>query len=133
LAFLTGGWLAASVGVLACAPQPAGYGVAVAYPADLGPLKEELFGTLMVGGLVLGLRAVLRRDIRTHQRWMARAYAVAQGAGTQALILGPMVLLAGQPSGALKATGMGAAWVINLAVAEWLVRRSQAGQSSRRV
>lgn len=91
------------------------------------------FGTLMVAGLVLGVRAVLRRDIRTHQRWMARSYAVAQGAGTQALILGPMVLLVDQPGGTLKATGMAAAWVINLAVAEWLVRRSQAGHSSRRV
>lgn len=90
-------------------------------------------GTLMVAGLVLGVRAVLRRDIRTHQRWMARSYAVAQGAGTQALILGPMVLLVDQPGGTLKATGMAAAWVINLAVAEWLVRRSQAGHSSRRV
>lgn len=91
------------------------------------------FGSVMVAGLVLGVRAILRRDVRTHQRWMARAYAVAQGSGTQALILGPMVFLVGQPAGALKATGMGAAWVINLAVAEWLVRRSQAGQSSRRV
>jgi uncharacterized membrane protein len=99
-----------------------------------------VFGSLMVGGLVLGVLAVLRRDIRTHQRWMARSYAVAQGAGTQALILGPMVLLStgqggGQPGGALKATCMGAAWIINLVVAEWLVRRSQSrpAQSSRRV
>lgn len=95
------------------------------------------FGTLMVGGLVLGLRAVLRRDIRTHQRWMARSYAIALGAGSQALILGPMVLFVDQPGGTLKASGMAAGWVINLAVAEWLVRRSQsrsgAGQSRRRV
>ena len=85
-----------------------------------------LFGAVMVGGLVLGLLAIRRRDVRTHQRWMARAYAVAQGAGTQALVLGPVVVVAGQPSGNLKAVGMGAAWVINLAVAEWLVRRSEA-------
>jgi uncharacterized membrane protein len=91
------------------------------------------FGSIMVAGLVLGLRAVLRRDIRSHQRWMARAYAVAQGAGTQALVLGPMVLFVDQPGGNLKAAGMGFAWVLNLAVAEWLVRRSQSGQSSRRV
>jgi uncharacterized membrane protein len=84
-----------------------------------------LFGSLMVAGLVLGVRAVLRHDIRTHQRWMARAYAVAQGAGTQALVLGPITLVAGQPSGNLKAAGMAFAWVLNLAVAEWLVRRSQ--------
>lgn len=96
------------------------------------------FGSLMAAGLVLGVLAILRRDVRTHQRWMARSYAVAQGAGTQALILGPMVLLLNQqgvdqPGGTLKATGMGAAWVINLVVAEWLVRRSQAAQSRRRV
>ena len=96
-----------------------------------------VFGSLMVAGLVLGLAAIRRRDIRTHQRWMARAYAVAQGAGTQAVILGPMVLFVDQPGGTLKATGMAVAWVINLAVAEWLVRRSQSrssrGQSRRRV
>jgi hypothetical protein len=91
-----------------------------------------LFGTLMAVGLVVGLAAIRGRDVRAHQRWMARSYAVAQGAGTQALVLGPMVLLVDQPGGALKATGMGFAWVLNLAVAEWLVRRSQARQSSRR-
>lgn len=88
-----------------------------------------LFGAVMVAGLVLGLLAIRRRDVRTHQRWMARAYAVAQGAGTQALFLGPYVALVGQPSGHPKAVVMGLAWVVNLAFAEWLVRRSQAGQS----
>ncbi|KQV66016.1 hypothetical protein ASC64_13750 [Nocardioides sp. Root122] len=95
-----------------------------------------LFGSLMVAGLVLGLLAIRRRDERTHQRWMARAYAVGQGAGTQALVLGPMVLVVDQPGGTLKASGMAFAWVLNLVVAEWLVRRSQArqsGQPSRRV
>src|SRR6478735_6281022 len=86
-----------------------------------------------VSGLVMGVAAIRARDVRTHQRWMARSYAVAQGAGTQALVLGPMVLFVDQPGGGLKAAGMGFAWVLNLAVAEWLVRRSQARQSSRRV
>lgn len=89
-----------------------------------------LFGSVMVAGLVLGLAAIRRRDVRTHQRWMARAYAVGQGAGTQALVLGPMVLLVDQPGGTTKASGMAFAWVLNLVVAEWLVRRSQ---SRRRV
>ncbi len=92
-----------------------------------------LFGSVMLAGLVLGLTAIRRRDVRTHQRWMARAYAVGQGAGTQALVLGPMVLVVDQPGGTLKASGMAFAWVLNLAVAEWLVRRSQSRQSSRRV
>ena len=58
------------------------------------------FGSLMVAGLVLGVRAVLRHDVRTHQRWMAQAYAV----------------------------GMGSPGSSTLAVAEWLVRRSQSAQ-----
>ncbi len=82
---------------------------------------------------MLGLLAVRRRDIRTHQRWMARSYAVALAGGTQAVVLGPMVFLVEQPGGNLKAAGMAFGWVLNLVVAEWLVRRSQAGQSSRRV
>ena len=92
-----------------------------------------LFGAVMVAGLVLGLVAIRRRDVRSHQRWMARAYAVGQGAGTQALFLGPYVALVGQPSGTPKAVVMGLAWAVNVAVAEWLVRRSQSGHSSRRV
>lgn len=89
-----------------------------------------LFGAVMVAGLVLGLVAIRRRDVATHQRWMARAYAVGQGAGTQALFLGPYVALVGQPSGNPKAVVMGLAWAVNLVLAEWLVRRSQ---SRRRV
>ncbi|MCF6377074.1 DUF2306 domain-containing protein [Nocardioides KLBMP 9356] len=87
-----------------------------------------VFGSLMVAGLVLGLLAIRRRDVVTHQRWMARSYAVAQGAGTQALFLLPYVVLVGQPSGNPKALVMGLAWVVNLTVAEWLVRRSVAGR-----
>jgi uncharacterized membrane protein len=121
-----------------------GLWMAVWYPLpahdnDALMVSRLVFGSVMVAGLVLGVLAIRRRDVRTHQRWMARAYAVAQGAGTQAIVLGPMVLFVDQPGGNLKAAGMTVAWIINLAVAEWLVRRSQArrgqarGQSRRRV
>lgn len=72
--------------------------------------------------LVLGVVAVRRRDIAAHRAWMIRAYALSLGAGTQVLtggfggaIFGPGVL-----AGDLA---KGAAWVINLAVAEWIIRR----------
>ncbi|NYE35024.1 putative membrane protein [Nocardioides cavernae] len=117
------------------AAATSGLWMTVAYPlpehdnAALMVLRL-LFGGLMVLGLVRGVVAIRRGDVRAHQRWMARAYAVAQGAGTQALVLGPMVVVVDQPGGGLKAAGMGFAWVLNLVVAEWLVRR---GQSRRRV
>ncbi len=95
-------------------------------------LLRLVFGTLMAVALVLGVLAIVRRDVRTHQRWMARAYAVGQGAGTQAVVLGPMTLLVDEPGGNVRAAGMGFAWVLNLVVAEWLVRRSQSARSSRR-
>lgn len=117
-----------------------GLWMTVAYPLpahDTGALMviRLLFGGLMVLGLVLGVVTVRRGDVRAHQRWMVRAYAVAQGAGTQALVLGPLALVVEQPGGDVKAFGMALAWAINLGVAEWLVRRSQArpGQSRRRV
>jgi uncharacterized membrane protein len=118
-----------------------GLWMAVWYPLpahdnDALMLSRLLFGSLMVAGLVLGVLAIRRRDVRAHQRWMARAYAVAQGAGTQVIVLGPMMLLTAgqggdQPGGNLRAAGMTVGWLINLAVAELLVRRNQA-RSGRR-
>jgi hypothetical protein len=57
---------------------------------------------------------------------MMRAYAIGLGAGTQALILMAGEMIAGKPSELSRALLMGAAWVINLAVAEWGIRRRPA-------
>lgn len=80
-------------------------------------------GVVMVVSLVLGVRAALRRDFVTHRAWMMRAYALAMGAGTQALLLGPYVVVAGIPGPVVNTVLMTAAWVINAAVAEWVIRR----------
>jgi hypothetical protein len=82
-----------------------------------------VFGSAMVMSLILGFWAVLRRDFTTHGAWMARAYAIGLGAGTQALILIVPELLASPPDVTTRAVLMGAAWVINLAVAEYFIRR----------
>jgi len=81
-----------------------------------------LFGSAMVACVVLGFLAVRRRDFVQHGAWMTRGYALALGAGTQALLHLPW-LLVGKPSVAARALLMGAGWVINLAVAEWIIRR----------
>ena len=53
---------------------------------------------------------------------MTRAYALALGAGTQAFTVGFGEALFG--SGVTRTDlMMGAAWAINLAVAEWFIRR----------
>ena len=97
-------------------------------PATDGPVllvERLIFGSIMVASLLLGLRAILRRDISTHSAWMRRAYAIGMGAGTQVLLLAPWEIAFGKPDQAVRAVLMGLAWVINLAVAEYFIQRSR--------
>jgi uncharacterized membrane protein len=89
---------------------------------DLLYLLRLVFGSALAACLVLGVAAVRRGDIATHRAWMVRAYAIGLGAGTQVFTEGI--------GGAIFGTGVlagdlakGAGWVINLAVAEWALRR----------
>jgi len=84
-----------------------------------------LFGSGMVVSIALGLAAILRRDIAQHRAWMIRGYAIGQGAGTQALVGLPWFLIFGKPSEFDNALMMGFCWIINLAVAEWIIRRNR--------
>ena len=89
---------------------------------DLLYVFRLIFASAMAGSLVLGFNAIRRRDIASHRAWMTRAYALGLGAGTQVFTegIGEAVFGVGTVSGDLA---KGAAWVINLAVAEWVIRR----------
>lgn len=82
-----------------------------------------VFGSAMVASIVLGLRAVLRRDFVRHSAWMTRAYALGVAAGTQAIVLAFWIGIVGPTDPPTRAALMGAAWVINLAVGEYVIRR----------
>ncbi len=85
-----------------------------------------LFGSAMVLSLVLSIVAIRQWDFVGHGAWMIRGYAIGLGAGTQVLTLLVGELIAGPPSEFSRALLMGAAWVINLAVAEWIIRKQPA-------
>jgi uncharacterized membrane protein YozB (DUF420 family) len=100
---------------------------AYAIPAEQqGPL---LYGTRLVVGIAMALavlvsvRAVLQRRFAQHRAWMIRAYALGQGAGTQALIMLPAALIAGSPTFFFRDVLMASAWGLNVLFAEWVVRR----------
>ncbi len=98
-------------------PRPSG-------PNELLYAVRLVFGSAMVVSVVLGFEAIIRRrDVLAHRAWMMRAYAIALGAGTQVLTGMAETLIVGQPSPLSTALSQGAAWVINLAVAEWAIRR----------
>lgn len=88
-------------------------------------ISRYVVGILMLAFLVLGVLAVLRRDIRAHRGWMIRAYALAMGAGTQVLTSAPFALLFGAPDESWRLVQMDAGWLINIVVAELIIRRGR--------
>jgi uncharacterized membrane protein len=79
-------------------------------------------GSAMAAGIVLGFTAIRRGDVTRHRAWMTRAYALGLGAGTQTFTLGIGGAILG-PSELTTALMHGAAWGINLAVAEYVIHR----------
>ena len=106
-------------------------GMAMAVGVDIprsmqGPLLmlvRVLVGVAMSAAIVLGVRAILRRDVPGHEAWMIRAYALGQGAAAQVLWLGVPSIFVGEVLGLPRDILMTLAWLGNAMLAEWVVRR----------
>ena len=108
-----------------------GLWMTIFYPRPVGDgnflsALRLLFGSTMIVSIVLSFVAIRRGDVTRHSAWMMRGYAIGLGAGTQALILMAGEMIAGKPSELSRALLIGASWVINLAVSEWVIRRQPA-------
>ncbi|MEV4712671.1 DUF2306 domain-containing protein [Micromonospora sp. NPDC049374] len=77
----------------------------------------------MAGALVLGFVAVRRRDFARHRAWMIRGYAIGMGAGTQFFTQMAWLATVGPVTTAGRTGTMTAAWLINVVLAEWIIRR----------
>jgi uncharacterized membrane protein YozB (DUF420 family) len=88
-----------------------------------------IFGSGMILSIILGYISILRRNVAQHQAWMTRAYAIGMGAGTQVLTGMVGALILGKVNEFENALLMGAAWVINLAVAGWSIRKDTIRQT----
>ena len=90
-----------------------------------------LVGSSMAACIVLGVTAIRRHDISAHRAWMIRAYALAVAAGTQTFTQGVGEALFG--TGELStAISISSGWVINAAVAEWVIGRAAHGNRPAR-
>ncbi len=118
LAALSGLWLGAFYSL------PAGSG-------ELLYLFRLLAGIGMALSIALGFAAIRRRDIQRHRAWMIRAVAIGLGAGTQVFTLGFGEAIFGKTQLSVALLN-GAGWVINLAVAELVIRR-RPGRRARTV
>lgn len=78
----------------------------------------------MLGLIVWSMMAIRARDMRAHGASMLRAYAIGQGASTQALLgLGWMAVIGTEPLASTRDGLMIAAWGLNLTVAELMISR----------
>jgi uncharacterized membrane protein len=122
------GWIVAAAG---CVSALTGLWMTVAYAfpdALQGPLLYAARVTLslaMVALIAWAIIAIRSRDVAAHRAGMLRAYAIGQGASTQtALFLVTMGLFDIEPLGFSRDVLMVGAWAINLAIAEFLIRRA---------
>ena len=77
----------------------------------------------MMFALWRGLLAAAQCNVARHCNWMLRAYALGMGAGTQVFTHLPWFLVPAWRGETLRAICMGAGWLINLAVAEFIIAR----------
>ncbi len=106
-------------------PWPDGDGIAL-YTMRL------IVGTAMLIALVIGVEAVRRYKFAAHGAWMLRAYALAMGAGTQVFTQLPLAIAPDLSNDAMRALTMGAGWLINILIAELVIRRKIKRQPQRR-
>lgn len=88
--------------------------------------ERVLVGVAMIVFLALGIQAIRTRSFSAHGEWMIRAYAIALGAGTQVFTHLPWFLFVDRTPGETpRGIMMGAGWLINIAIAEWAIRRGR--------
>jgi uncharacterized membrane protein len=89
-----------------------------------------LVGSAMFLFVCIAFLAIRRRNVMRHRAFMVRAYALGTGAGTQVFTHVPYFLVSDMQGETGRAICMAAGWLINIAVAEWIIRRP-AAQSAR--
>lgn len=77
---------------------------------------------LWIGFTTQGILRARARDFAGHRRWMVRSVALSFGAVTLRLIMGPLMARGWTVVETYQITAWGS-WVINLAFAEWWLRR----------
>jgi len=82
----------------------------------------------MLFSIAKAMLAIRERNFKKHGAYMIRAYALAMGAGTQVFSHVPWFLLPDFHGETLRAICMGAGWLINIVIAEWIIRNQSKTQ-----
>lgn len=84
-----------------------------------------ILGAAMIYLIIFGVHAIKRGNTSLHGARMMRAYAIGQGAGTQAFLgIAWMAVFSEEASGLTRDILMISAWIINLLIAEFFIRKT---------
>ena len=118
------------VAIAGCASAATGLWMTHVYAFPAGLQGSFLYWVRMVLGSAMivligwAIIAIRARDRFRHTASMLRAYAIGQGASTQTVLGIAWIVFAGsEASGPMRDAIMVSAWVLNLAVAQVLIRR----------
>ena len=102
------------------------------YDGVLVYATRMLFSGWMVLAVVPAIVAIYRRDFTNHGVWMTRFYAIGAGGNTQVFTAAPLFFFFSEYLNDLnRAIGLAAGWVINIFVAEWVIRRRLLAKQKR--
>jgi uncharacterized membrane protein len=90
-----------------------------------------MLGVLWIGTSAIGYARIRAGDETSHRRWMMRSFALTLAAVTLRIYL-PVSQIAGVPFEPAYQTIAWLCWVPNLAVAEWLLLKTQAERRAPR-
>jgi len=83
----------------------------------------------MLFSIAIAMVAIRERNFKKHGFWMIRAYALAMGAGSQVFTHIPWAMFPELHGETFRAICMGAGWLINIVIAEWIIRNQSKTQS----
>lgn len=81
-----------------------------------------IFSFGMMASLILGLRAILKRDVKCHNEWMMRAVMIGLGPATQRLLILPIYFATGEMSILMIEIGVWAGFLVNIVIGELILR-----------
>ena len=89
-------------------------------------MARLMAGAALVGTLIAAVVFARSRSFPQHKAWMIRAYAIGMGPAAASLMLFPVFIATGEPpEGTLSDLIFVLSWGINIALAEWVIRRSR--------
>jgi len=114
------------VGLLVCATALI---MNARFPAVGGPLKRAVIYAMcgaLLATMALGIRAIRRRDVSGHRKWMVRAMGVALSSGSAGVFVVPFYLM-GEMTDLVVGVGRWLGFLGTAAAVEWWLRLGEAG------